>query len=97
MSLSELPPVETMTGLRVVAIFSISIQSFRSELAILMIWTPSSWHRSTEASSNGVAIVMQPALRMASTRVAVVLGAHLRVQGLLDVADVRPAPGSPGG
>ena len=31
------PPVETMTGLRVLAIFSISNQSFRSELAILMI------------------------------------------------------------
>ncbi len=34
-----------------------------------MIWTPSSTHRSTDASSNGVAIVMQPALRMASTSV----------------------------
>ena len=67
--MSELPPVETMTGLRVVAIFSISNQSLRSELAILMICTPSSWHRSTEASSNGEAMVTQPALRVASTSV----------------------------
>ena len=42
MSFSELPPVETITGFRAVAIFSMSIQSLRSELAILMIWTPSS-------------------------------------------------------
>ena len=38
------------------AIFSISSQSFRSELAILRIGMPSSQHRSTEFSSNGVAI-----------------------------------------
>ena len=69
MSLSELPPVETMTGLRAVAIFSISIQSLRSELAILRIWTPSSWHRSTDVSSNGEAIVTHPAFRVASTSV----------------------------
>ena len=69
-SFSEEPPVETMTGLRGVAIFSISTQSLTSELAILMIWMPSSTQRSTDASSNGVAIGMQPALRIASTSVA---------------------------
>ena len=68
-SLSEQPPVDTMTGFRVVAIFSMRTQSLPSELAILMIWTPSSWHRSTEASSNGEAMVTQPALRVASTSV----------------------------
>ena len=34
-------------------------QSFRSELAILMISMPSSSHRSTDFSSNGVAMRMQ--------------------------------------
>ena len=60
MSFTDAPPVETMTGLRVLAIFSIRTQSFMSELAILMISMPSSTHRSTDASSNGVAIRMQP-------------------------------------
>ena len=44
MSLSELPPVEAMTGLRVRAICSIKIQSLISELANLMIWMPNSAH-----------------------------------------------------
>ena len=65
MSLSDEPPVETMTGLRVLAIFSIRIQSLMSELAILMIGSSSSTQRSTDASSNGVAIGMQPLWRMA--------------------------------
>src|SRR6266478_6061323 len=47
------PPVEMMTGLWVVAIFSIRNQSLMSELAILMIWTPNSAHLSTEVSSKG--------------------------------------------
>ena len=62
MSFSEDPPVETITGWRAVAIFSISIQSLRSELAILMIGMPSSTHRSTDASSKGVAMGTQPRL-----------------------------------
>ena len=37
MSLSEEPPVETITGFFVFAIFSIRIQSLQSELAILRI------------------------------------------------------------
>ena len=75
-------------GFAGVAIFSMSIQSLPSELAILMIWTPSSWHRSTEASSNGEAIVTQPALRVASTSVPYSSARILRVERLLDVADV---------
>ena len=67
-SLSEQPPVLTMTGLTQLASFSISTQSLPSELASLRICTPSSRHRSTDASSNGVAMVTHPALRMASTR-----------------------------
>ena len=70
MSLSEEPPVEAMTGFRVLAIFSIRNQSFRSELASLRICTPSSTHRSTDFSSNGVADGIQPLFRMASTSVA---------------------------
>ena len=42
MSLSDEPPVDTITGLRVVAILSIRIQSLRSELASLMIAMPRS-------------------------------------------------------
>ena len=36
-SLSDVPPVEQMTGLRVLAIFSIRNQSLTSELASLMM------------------------------------------------------------
>ena len=60
--------MDTMTGLRVLAIFSMRIQSLRSELAILMISTPSSSHRSTEASSKGVDMHTQPELRTCSIR-----------------------------
>jgi hypothetical protein len=63
----EVPPLEQMTGLRVLAIFSINGQSLMSELAILMIGNPSSTHNSTDLSSNGVAIGMPPDLRMDST------------------------------
>ena len=53
---SSEPPVENdAPACRVVAIFSIRNQSLMSELAILMMSTPNSTHRSTEASSNGVA------------------------------------------
>ena len=59
-SFSDDPPSEAMTGSLVLAIFSIRTQSLMSELAILMILTPNSTHRSTEASSKGVAAGMQP-------------------------------------
>ena len=65
-----------------------SIQSLRSELAILMMGMPSSTQRSTERSSKGVAVGMQPALRMALTRVAYSLVGEAGVEGLFDVADV---------
>ena len=88
MSFSEEPPVETITGFFVLAIFSISSQSFRSELAILRIWMPSSQQRSTDFSSNGVAMRNAAGLpdRLDQRRVVVV--GQLRVQRLLDVADV---------
>ena len=70
MSLSDDPPVETITGFLVLAIFSSSSQSFRSELATFKMGSPSSTHRSTERSSNGVAVAMHPPCRMALTRVA---------------------------
>src|SRR5215218_4165819 len=47
----DAPPVETMTGFRVFAIFSSNDQSVMSELAILMISMPRSSQRSTDASS----------------------------------------------
>ena len=70
MSFSDDPPLEAMTGLPVVAIFSISTQSLMSELAILMICTLSSTHLSTETSSNGVAIVIIPFSRTALVSIA---------------------------
>ena len=47
------PPVETMTGFLVFAIFSIRTQSFKSELAILIIGIPRFEQRSTDRSSKG--------------------------------------------
>ena len=61
---------ETMAGFFAFAIFSIRIQSLQSELAILRMGIPSSQQKSTELSSNGVAIGMQPAARMACTSLA---------------------------
>src|ERR1700735_4568950 len=69
-SLRDDPPVETTTGFFVLAIFSIRTQSFKSELASLMIGIPSSTQRSTERSSKGVAVAVNPAWRIARTRVA---------------------------
>ena len=83
--------------MRVVAIFSISTQSLRSELAILMIGSSSSTQRSTDASSNGVAIGMQPLSRIGLDQLREVLARQLRVQRLLDVADVVPVAEAPGG
>ena len=68
-SFKEDPPVETMTGLRVVAIFSIKIQSFKSEEAILISCTPNLTHMSTDFSSKGVAMVRQLFLRTVSTKI----------------------------
>ena len=65
-SLSDVPPVEQSIGLRVFAIFSISSQSLTSELASLISGNPSSMQKSTDFSSNGVAIGMQPAFLIAS-------------------------------
>src|SRR5579862_1204817 len=70
MSFMDEPPVETITGFFVFAIFSIRIQSLQSELAIFRIGMPSSQQTSTELSSNGVAIGMQLASRTAFTRAA---------------------------
>ena len=70
MSFSEDPPVETMTGFLVFAIFSIRIQSLQSELAILRMGMPNSQQKSTELSSNGVAIGIQLPSRIAFTMAA---------------------------
>ena len=67
MSFSGVPPNEMMHGLRVVAIFSSSSQSFESALAILMIGRLNSTHQSTDFSSKGVAMGMQPDFLMVST------------------------------
>src|SRR6266481_1980123 len=67
MSFKDDPPVDTMTGFFVFAIFSIRIQSLQSELAIFKIGIPNSQHRSTELSSKGVAMGMQLAARIAFT------------------------------
>src|SRR3954470_10276343 len=69
MSLMEAPPVDTITGLLVEAIFSIKGQSFKSELAILIIGKSNSSQRSTDASSKGVAIGIQPLSLIAFTSV----------------------------
>src|SRR3954469_23751143 len=69
MSLMDAPPVDTITGLLVEAIFSIKGQSFKSELAILIMGRSNSSQRSTDASSNGVAIGIQPLSLIAFTRV----------------------------
>ena len=61
---------DSITGLFVFAILSIRIQSLRSELAIFRIGISSCSHRSTEASSNAVAIGIQPACRMALAKTA---------------------------
>ena len=72
MSFNEEPPVEAMTGFFVLAIFSIKIQSLISELASFMISIPSSVHKSTDLSSNGVAIGIRhetdPALGISGVR-----------------------------
>src|ERR1700753_4059762 len=91
MSLSDDPPVDTMTGFFVFAIFSINIQSFRSELAILIIGMPSSTHRSTERSSKGVADGIQPALRIALTRIAYLIVGKPCIQCLLDIPKIGTA------
>jgi len=67
MSRSEAPPVEAITGLRVVAIFSIRNQSRMSELASLRMSTPNSTALSTEVSSNGVTMVSMLWARTALT------------------------------
>ena len=59
-SFSLAPPEETITGLRIDAIFSINGQSFMSELAIFIIGISNSTQRSTDSSSKGVAIGIQP-------------------------------------
>src|ERR1700730_4932797 len=69
-SLRDEPPVETITGFFVFAIFSIRTQSLQSELATLRMEMPSSQQKSTELSSNGVAMGMQLASRMAWTSLA---------------------------
>jgi len=70
-SLRDVPPVETITGLRAFAIFSSKGQSVTSELATLMISIPNSTHSSTWFSSNGVATRTQLARRTPSTSAAV--------------------------
>ena len=60
----------------------------RRELAILRICTPSSAHRSTEASSKGVAMVTHPALRTPRPARRSPRSDQACRQGLLDVADV---------
>ena len=89
MSLSDEPPVETITGLRVLAILSIRNQSLRSELAILMIWTPELDAEVdrllVERRGHGDAAALADRLdegRELSLR-------QLGVERLLDVADVR--------
>ena len=64
---SVAPPDETITGRRVDAIFSSSGQAFTSEDATLMSGKSNSTHMSTDASSKGVAIGMQPTLRISVT------------------------------
>src|ERR1700690_1821303 len=67
MSLSDMPPMETMTGFFAFAILSMSIQSLQPELAILMNGISKYSMRSTDFSSNGVVIGMQFDFLIAST------------------------------
>jgi hypothetical protein len=82
------PPVETMTGFLVVAIFSIRIQSLMSELAILMSSTPSSTQSSTETSSNGGGHGDAARLSDGVDQRRVFELREPGVKGALDVADV---------
>ena len=57
---------DTITGLLVEAIFSINGQSFMSELAIFIIGKSNSTHKSTESSSKGVDMGIQPIFLISS-------------------------------
>ena len=60
----------------------------RSELAILMIGRSSSSQKSTDASSNGVAIGIQPCSLIRATSVRMSDFGQFRRLGLADVADI---------
>jgi len=86
----EVPPVETITGLRTLAIFSSRGQSVTSELATLMISMPNSTHRSTDFSSNGVATRMQLARRILQRAWQSPPGLSA-CPGFLDIANIASA------
>ena len=89
MSLREEPPVETITGFLVLAIFSIRIQSLQSELAILRMGMPSSQQKSTERlverGRHGDATGFADGLHHSLAIIRMHGGA---CRGFLDVADV---------